>query len=640
MKILNLGILAHVDAGKTSLTERLLYNKGVIKNLGSVDSGNTQTDSLALEQKRGITIKSAVVSFIVGDLKVNLIDTPGHPDFIAEVERALSVLDAVVLVISAVEGIQPQTRILMRALKRMRIPTIIFINKMDRMGARSDELVADIKAKLFSDVITMNMATEIGTRIVQVKPVVFDKDFLVELSVQMSSMEVCPIYYGSAIQGIGVDELAAALETHFSPVVKVRASGVVSAVVFKIDRGVRDEKIAFLRIYSGKLRVRERIQLHRPQTNRDQTRIDAKITAMQTFQDGNTTDANVVQAGDIVKVWGLSEAAINDYVGELPTSLKSIAHFPRPSFEVVVSPVNQSDGPKLFVALTQISEQDPFVEIRRRARDNVLSVRICGEVQKEVVEDTLQYEHGIPVVFSNTSTICIERPTGIGEAVEIGVRGDPYLGTVGLRIEPGDIGSGIQYRRAKDVHGTMPDAFFMAIEETVKAALEEGIYGWQVTDCLVTLVKTGYWPRQSHAHANFDKSMSSTASDFRNMTPLVLMAALKKAGVTVCEPMNHFELDIPQSTLSTIMQSLVSVEARLTDAPLSSGETIHLEGLLPARRTFEFERSAPGLTNGEGSFAAELAEYRAVHGSIPKRERTDNNPLNREEYLKHITGRV
>src|SRR5438067_12502639 len=141
MRTLNLGIVAHVDAGKTTLTERLLYAAGVIDRVGSVDHGTTQTDTLALERQRGITIKSAVVSFRIGETTVNLIDTPGHPDFIAEVERALSVLDGVVLVVSAVEGVQPQTRILMRALQRLRIPTLIFVNKIDRAGARYDDLV-------------------------------------------------------------------------------------------------------------------------------------------------------------------------------------------------------------------------------------------------------------------------------------------------------------------------------------------------------------------------------------------------------------------------------------------------------------------------------------------------------------------
>src|SRR6267378_5520863 len=147
VKTLNLGILAHVDAGKTSLTERLLHSAGVIDEVGSVDDGSTQTDSLALERQRGITIKSAVVSFAIGDVTVNLIDTPGHPDFIAEVERALSVLDGAVLVISAVEGVQPQTRILMRALQRLQVPTLLFVNKIDRMGADAERVLDEIEQR-------------------------------------------------------------------------------------------------------------------------------------------------------------------------------------------------------------------------------------------------------------------------------------------------------------------------------------------------------------------------------------------------------------------------------------------------------------------------------------------------------------
>src|SRR5271156_1151398 len=155
MRILNLGVLAHVDAGKTSLTERLLYAAGVIDRIGRVDDGNTQTDTLALERARGITIKSAVVSFVVDDVTVNLIDTPGHPDFIAEVERVLSVLDSAVLVISAVEGVQAQTRLLMRTLKRLRIPTLIFVNKIDRLGADAERVLAAISEKLTPAIVPM-----------------------------------------------------------------------------------------------------------------------------------------------------------------------------------------------------------------------------------------------------------------------------------------------------------------------------------------------------------------------------------------------------------------------------------------------------------------------------------------------------
>jgi ribosomal protection tetracycline resistance protein len=164
VQTLNLGILAHVDAGKTTLTERLLHAAGVIDEVGSVDDGSTQTDSLALERERGITIKSAVVSFRIGDVTVNLIDTPGHPDFIAEVERVLSVLDGAVLVVSAVEGVQPQTRVLMRALQRLRVPTLIFVNKIDRAGAGYGRVLRGVAEKLAPAIIAMGSTRALGTR--------------------------------------------------------------------------------------------------------------------------------------------------------------------------------------------------------------------------------------------------------------------------------------------------------------------------------------------------------------------------------------------------------------------------------------------------------------------------------------------
>src|SRR5687767_14332311 len=170
MRTLNLGILAHVDAGKTTLTERLLYAAGVIDEVGSVDNGSTQTDTLALEQERGITIKSAVVSFVVDDVAINLIDTPGHPDFIAEVERVLGVLDGAVLVVSAVEGVQPQARILMRTLGRLRIPSIIFVNKIDRVGAQHESLLLSISEKLTPTIVPMGSTRDLGTRAADFAP--------------------------------------------------------------------------------------------------------------------------------------------------------------------------------------------------------------------------------------------------------------------------------------------------------------------------------------------------------------------------------------------------------------------------------------------------------------------------------------
>src|SRR5712691_1022048 len=195
-RTLNLGILAHVDAGKTTLTERLLYAAGVIDEIGSVDAGTTQTDSLALERQRGITIKSAVVSFAIDDVTVNLIDTPGHPDFIAEVERVLSVLDGAVLVISAVEGVQPQTRVLMRALQRLDVPTLLFVNKIDRRGADCERVLQAIEERLTPAIIPMGLPSEVGTRAAAFKPYGAADD---ELTEQTKSGLLHPVFFGSAL---------------------------------------------------------------------------------------------------------------------------------------------------------------------------------------------------------------------------------------------------------------------------------------------------------------------------------------------------------------------------------------------------------------------------------------------------------
>jgi ribosomal protection tetracycline resistance protein len=265
-----------------------------------------------------------------------------------------------------------------------------------------------------------------------------------------------------------------------------------------------------------------------------------------------------------------------------------------------------------------------------------VSVSLYGEVQKEVIQATLADDFGIDVTFRETTTICIERPIGTGSGYEKDL--DPFLGTVGLRIDPAPVGSGVEFRREVEL-GSMPYAFFKAVEETVKETLHQGIYGWEVTDCTVTMTHSGYWPRQSHSHAIFDKSMSSTAGDFRNLTPLVLMSALKQAGTRVYEPMHHFRLDAPADVLGPIVSAL----ARLGAVPHTQdvrGTSCLLEGAIPAARVHALEQQLPGLTRGEGVLECAFDHYQPVRGTTPARPRTDHDPLNREEYLLRVVRRV
>src|SRR5919205_2057732 len=275
MRTLNLGILAHVDAGKTTLTERLLFAAGVIDEIGRVDDGSTQTDSLPLERQRGITIKSAVVSFRIGDATVNLIDTPGHPDFIAEVERVLSVLDGAVLVISAVEGVQPQTTLLMRALQRLRVPTLLFVNKIDRRGADGERVLEEIAARLTPAIVAMGSVGDEGERAASFAPFGAADE---ELVAQSRAGELHPVFFGSALTGAGVEGLRPAI-AELLPAEAGDADGPVSGSVFKIERGPAGEKIAYVRMFSGTLRIRDRTRFGKDE--------EGKVTAIGVFEHGS-----------------------------------------------------------------------------------------------------------------------------------------------------------------------------------------------------------------------------------------------------------------------------------------------------------------------------------------------------------------
>lgn len=661
MRTLNLGILAHVDAGKTSLTERLLHAAGVIDEIGSVDDGSTQTDSLELERARGITIKAAVVSFRSEDVTVNLIDTPGHPDFIAEVERALSVLDGAVLVISGVEGVQAQTRLLMRTLKRLGIPTLIFVNKLDLRGADDERTLRDIAEKLTDAAVPMGAVRGLGTADVEFSPFPAEDAAFLDVLAEVltahdeallgeyvrdpsrltsrrlretlrrctAAVAVHPVYLGSAITGTGIDELRQGI-TELLPSFEGDPETPVYGRVFKVERGPAGEKVAYAALGAGTVRLRDEVAFGRGRR--------AKVTAITAFEDGASPRASSLVAGQIGRIWGLAEVQIGDGLGDGRADDRR--YFAPPTLETVVAPRNEADRGALYAALTQMEEQDPLIALRQDDTRREIFVSLYGEVQKEVIEATLASEYGLAVEFREMTTLCVERPAGTGAAVEaIRQPGNPFLATVGLRVEPAPEGSAASYHVDQAVHGTMPAAFFRAIEDTVFETLQQGLHGWPVRECRVTLTHTGYQPRQSHAHQRFSKSMSSTGEDFRKLTPLVLMSALAQAGATVLEPVHRFHLDVPEGDVTAVLQAVATGRG----VPLSQtprGAFVALEGTIPAAEVGALQRLLPALTSGEGALDTEFEGYAPAPEPAPERPRTDHNPLNRKEYLLHVVRRV
>src|SRR4051794_40384714 len=637
-KELNLGILAHVDAGKTTLTERLLYEAGVIAAPGSVDAGTTQTDSLALERQRGITIRSAVTSFAIGDVHVNLIDTPGHPDFIAEVERVLSVLDGAVLVISAVEGVQPQTRILMRALKRLRVPTLIFVNKIDRAGADDERVLQAISERLTTGVVPMGRPRSLGARAAcftpfDVPPVELlaehDDDVLAAyvsddprlsaervrdaLAEQTELALVHPVFFGAAITGAGVGELAAGI-AELLPTASGDPDGALAATVFKIERGAGGDKIAYVRLFSGTLTVRDRVPFGRDG--------EGKVTALAVFERGGAVPRPSVRAGAIAKVWGLHEIQIGDGIGEARIDGTTRAFAP-PTLESVVEAIDPDDRARLRVALAQLAEQDPLISVRRHAESNEVSVSLYGEVQKEVIQATLDDEYGIASEFREVTPICVERPLANGEAVEIlHAETNPYEATIGLRVEPADAGSGIEFRLAVSTQ-VVPlyiyktrESFAAHMDEYVRDALADGLFGWHVTDCVVTMVECMY----AIPDGPPSRQGRSTPADFRKLTPLVLMQALERAGTVVCEPMMRTTVEIPAVTTGAVVPALARLGAAVETSSLR-GELAVVEAIVPAARVNDLQRRLPALTHGEGVLESTFAGYQPVLGEQPARNR-------------------
>jgi ribosomal protection tetracycline resistance protein len=635
-----LGILAHVDAGKTTLTERLLYASGAIAELGSVDEGTTQTDSLALERQRGITIKSAVAAFSVDGVAINLIDTPGHPDFIAEVERALGVLDGAVLVVSAVEGVQPQTRVLLRALRRLRVPTLLFVNKIDRPGAACDRVIEAMSTTLTPAIVAMGSTRHVGTRRARFIPfdqsssefidrlteLIADHDESIldeylsksaalpyekicrQLAAQTKSSHLHPVFFGSALTGAGIGPLMKGI-VELLPLTEADAAGLASGRVFKVERGRTGERIAYVRMFAGSLRTRDRVRFGESG--------EGKITSLEVFAGGPLIRSDAVVAGQIAKACGLRTIRVGDAIGAAAVHVEH--QFGPPTFETVVEPRNVDDRAPLRAALVQLADQDPLINVRQDDLTQLeISVSLYGEVQKEVIAATLANDFGIDVTFRETTTIYVERPIGTGAAIEL-LQDDlnPFSATVGLRVEPGAPDMGVQFRIDVDPRSVPTHIYKTAASFTdhmagyVRRALRHGLSGWEVTDCLVTMTDCGHYA--SDGPRKPTRPMSRTTSaDFRDLTPIVVLRALQEAGTVVCAPVMRVDVEVPPASVGVVWAGLARLGAVVVNPPIPRGGLSTMEALMPAAAMPALRRQLPRLTSGEGVVEARFAGYEPV----------------------------
>ncbi|HEM6017927.1 TPA: GTP-binding protein, partial [Streptococcus suis] len=419
MKIINLGILAHVDAGKTTLTESLLYTSGAIAEPGSVDKGTTRTDTMNLERQRGITIQTAVTSFQWEDVKVNIIDTPGHMDFLAEVYRSLAVLDGAILVISAKDGVQAQTRILFHALRKMNIPTVIFINKIDQAGVDLQSVVQSVRDKLSADIIikqTVSLSPEIvleeNTDIEAWDAVIENNDKLLEKYIagepisreklvreeqrRVQDASLFPVYYGSAKKGLGIQPLMDAVTGLFQPIGE-QGSAALCGSVFKVEYTDCGQRRVYLRLYSGTLRLRDTVALA--------GREKLKITEMRIPSKGEIVRTDTAYPGEIV-ILADDTLKLNDILGnEKLLPHKTRIDNPMPLLRTTVEPQKPEQREALLNALAEIADTDPLLHFDIDTVTHEIMLSFLGKVQLEVICSLLEEKYHVGVAMKEPSVI-------------------------------------------------------------------------------------------------------------------------------------------------------------------------------------------------------------------------------------------
>ncbi len=634
MKIINIGILAHVDAGKTTLTESLLYTSGAIAEQGSVDKGTTRTDTMILERQRGITIQTAVTSFCWNGYKINIVDTPGHMDFLAEVYRSLSVLDGAILVVSAKDGVQAQTRILFHALQKMNIPTIIFVNKIDQNGIDLRRIYQNIREKLTSDMIVMQEVV-LSSKITMTDISDLDKwdtviagsDELLEryiaedsLDMQELQREKCrrtrccslfPVYHGSAKDNLGTEKLIEVITETFVPETE-NSQSELCGYVFKIEYTDQKKRLSYLRLYHGTLHLRDTILLSKKKK--------IKITEMLIPSNGEIVPADHACSGEIV-ILSDDTLKLNDILGnEKLLPRRAWIDNPMPLLRTTVEPQKSEQREALLNALIEIADTDPLLHFEIDTVTHEIILSFLGKVQLEVICSLLEEKYHVRVAMREPTVIYLERPIKKATyTIHIEVPPNPFWASIGLTVTPLPAGSGTQFKSEVSL-GYLNQSFQNAVMEGVRYGMEQGLYGWRVTDCEICFDYGVYY------------SPVSTPADFRFLAPVVLEQALKRAGTQLLEPYLSFTLFAPQEYLSRAYNDAPKYCAVIESTLLKNDEVI-FTGEIPARCIGEYRNDLNFYTNGRSVCLTELKGYQENSGEPVLQPRRPNSRIDKVRHM-------
>ena len=596
MKNIVMGILAHVDAGKTTLSESMLYLSGTVRKLGRVDHKDAFLDTYALERDRGITIFSKQAVFSLGNKKVNLLDTPGHVDFSAEMERTLQVLDYAVLVISGADGIQGHTETLWKLLKLYDIPTFIFINKMDQQGTDQAALLSELKERLDEGCIAFGKEESIETleELAMTDEKVLDY-FMEHESIRKEDIcrlikerRVFPCYFGSALKLEGVQELLYGFERYMEPYTGTEEFG---AKVFKISRDGRGERLTFLKVTGGKLVVKMPVNL---------VDKEEKVNQIRIYSGAKYETVNEVGAGGVCAVTGL----VSSYIGQgFGVEKGTAAPFLEPVLTYQMILPDGADTTKVLRELKQLEEEEPLLNIVWNPALEEIHVQLMGEVQTEILKTMIAERFHLDVEFGTGKIVykeTIKNPVvGVGHYEPL-----RHYAEVHLKMEPLETGSGLVFDA--DCSEDVLDRNWQRLILTHLQEREHPgvLTGSPITDMKITIVA-------GRAHLKHTEG-----GDFRQATYRAVRQGLKSAESILLEPWYSFVLEVPSDQVGRAMSDIGQMNGSFEGPEAEDKQgMVRLTGTAPASEMRDYQREVWAYTKGRGRITFTLKGYEPCHNA-------------------------
>ncbi|MBQ3667795.1 MAG: TetM/TetW/TetO/TetS family tetracycline resistance ribosomal protection protein [Clostridia bacterium] len=625
----NIGIFAHVDAGKTTLSEQLLLAAGAIRTLGSVDKGTAHTDTLSVERRRGISVRAKCVRLSWKGEDINLIDTPGHSDFSAEIERSLWALDGAIMVVSGAEGVQPQTELLFEALKNQGLPVMFFINKLDREGADLKRVTVQIRKRL-SDCAALISDRDMLTETLIDKDEALSEKFLLGEEISVSELHsslsrlaregsVYPVLSGSALKGIGTEQVLDGIRDFLPP---PRPGGdALCGVAFAVERDRLLGKGLWVRLYGGRLSNREAVTLPGridPLTG-ETAQVESKITQIRGV-DG--ADAGALKAGEIGVVYGLNQMKVGHVLGDgalLPRRVQP-GGLREPLTTVRVEADDISRQRELAAACRELAEEDPLLRTRFVSATNELHMDAMGAIQLEILEDALKTRYGLNSHFGDPTVIYKETVAREATGFCAYTMPKPCWAILRFSIAPAPRGSGVKFHSEVPGREILP-RYQHQVEQALPLALSQGRLGWQVTDVDITLTGGSY--HQFHTHP----------LDFIVATPWAIQDGLRNAGTKLLEPVLELRIRVPEGVTGKIMSDVIAMRGEVVSVETDSDMSA-LVAYVPASECMDYPTRLASVSSGRGGMSARLEGYRDCPpgtGKIAARRSVD--PLDTAKYI-------